>query len=411
MEQEKHRRDILGVILRANPEMMKNARPILDHPRLQQFEQHLESLLSVLRVLLKVDYDQCSRQSGTRLSRRQSSLSRHSDSSYGRNSPRSMSLCDDELLSEADGVYLPTPTLSQRTRAANHGSLRRWIVGDVAVPSNYESRLSCLFLHPQAPVRRYWSMLNIFSLIYFIVVLPLRVAFDRKHSINIALECVLDSVFAIEMIVKFLTIFIANRQTDQYVYSFRRIAWRYVQRWFLLDLMSLLPISTIVATLLPGSSGPLRFAKVTEMSRLLRLCHLSSYTKQAIPSLSGRKLRLLQFAMVLAIGAHVTACLWIFLASFDFGSTESWLETYDISLVTELDIVRAPMRRFVNRLIFAFFVQYMTAFYFASMTMTSVGFGDVYPVTKLEKIFTIFLMAFSVTGSASSTNETPSSQR
>jgi cyclic nucleotide gated channel alpha 1 len=67
---------------------------------------------------------------------------------------------------------------------------------------------------------------------------------------------------------------------------------------------------------------------------------------------------------------HIIACLWVFTATFQDSTEGTWMEGTDLS--------RGEL--------------YLTSFYFAITTITTVGYGDISGSSKIEKIFCIFLM-------------------
>ena len=90
--------------------------------------------------------------------------------------------------------------------------------------------------------------------------------------------------------------------------------------------------------------------------------------------------KLLGFVIMMA---HFFAAVWLFVAireeqnSFgDSGYVKSWISTKKISGEDWL-------------------VQYLYAFYFACVSMTTIGFGDIVPVTHREMLLCIFLIFIS----------------
>ena len=72
---------------------------------------------------------------------------------------------------------------------------------------------------------------------------------------------------------------------------------------------------------------------------------------------------------------HIVTCLWIFFGNFDF--IGSWLDNGNIDSMPNMEL-------------------YLTAFYFTTTTITTVGYGDISGNTVSEKIFCIIIMIIGV---------------
>ncbi|CAD8172860.1 unnamed protein product [Paramecium octaurelia] len=88
-------------------------------------------------------------------------------------------------------------------------------------------------------------------------------------------------------------------------------------------------------------------------------------------------LELLKLILVLFFVLHCYSCLWFFVGEYSHNHSVqgSWLELYHIQHET-------------------FAVQYLFSFYYSTVTMFTVGYGDITPVSYIERIISIFYMMF-----------------
>ncbi|CAD8080729.1 unnamed protein product [Paramecium sonneborni] len=88
-------------------------------------------------------------------------------------------------------------------------------------------------------------------------------------------------------------------------------------------------------------------------------------------------LELLKLMLVLFFVLHCYSCLWFFVGEYshNHSSQGSWLELFNIEHET-------------------FAVQYLFSFYYSTVTMFTVGYGDITPVSYIERIISIFYMMF-----------------
>lgn len=82
------------------------------------------------------------------------------------------------------------------------------------------------------------------------------------------------------------------------------------------------------------------------------------------------------FVLVLFIN-HIMCCFWYFSARLSDFEPDTW-------------VVR-------NNLIDKdYFTKYITSYYWGFQTFTTIGYGEIYPVTDTERVFAIFYMIFGV---------------
>lgn len=168
----------------------------------------------------------------------------------------------------------------------------------------------------------------------------------------------------------------------------------YLKTWLFIDLVASLPFSWISdgpffeKTQNDNSSGAmmapklLRLLKIFRFMRILKLLRVAKLTKiltKIEDHLSSNAVTNTLIYLRLLVGvffiAHWTACMWHYLSLAELDLEEiSWYNSCYIGDRTD------P------------FEVYVAALYWAFTTMTTVGYGDIVPVTLEEKLFAMFAM-------------------
>ncbi|KAJ8610385.1 hypothetical protein CTAYLR_003893, partial [Chrysophaeum taylorii] len=171
------------------------------------------------------------------------------------------------------------------------------------------------------------------------------------------------------------------------------IAKHYIKSWFLIDLVSSVPVDLLSALV---ASDDLRWLKLVRVLRLLKLARVwrlkrmhARWEIYAVFTMSYATLGIYKLAAMLIIFAHWSACLWGLAASPDIIGKASW------SWIKER---RLLLRDGDGRPLFdrgSALQTYTVSLYYSIYTMTGIGYGDVVPSTHHECAVAVFLMAVS----------------
>lgn len=247
-------------------------------------------------------------------------------------------------------------------------------------------------ISPQHAILQRWEGCMMLLLCYTAIVTPVEVGFyEPKVNAIFYVNQVVTASFIIDLILNFFTA-IVHPRTGLLVYNLNYIAQRYLKKWFIIDFVSCIPFDAMylgVGGVLPGfaSLGALRTLRLLRLVKLMRAFRLSRLYKnlELKYSLDYSLIELVKFGITAVMFAHWLAC--------GFGLVED-LEraSYSWSRLTDFGGVVVGVDGGDPREIVGSFRLYLAALYWSTMTISTIGYGDIVPVTSGERVYVIIAM-------------------
>lgn len=191
--------------------------------------------------------------------------------------------------------------------------------------------------------------------------------------------------FAIDMLLTFFTAY--HNDKDALITSKAQICSNYLRTWFAVDFLACFPFSYILLDdTQPSNYNSLvrlgRLSRLYRLVRIVRIVKLANLQKirilhqlKLLTMLSTSMKRMIKTMILCLVFVHLSACFFFLIAKINDFSPDTWVYNTGIQ-DADPD------------------VQYLNAFYWSMQTVTTVGFGDITPVSNAEKIFVIIWMAF-----------------
>uniref|UniRef100_A0A5K4FAL2 Cyclic nucleotide-binding domain-containing protein n=2 Tax=Schistosoma mansoni TaxID=6183 RepID=A0A5K4FAL2_SCHMA len=251
-------------------------------------------------------------------------------------------------------------------------------------------------IHPCSNFRFYWDLVMLLLLIANLIILPVAISFFNDDlSIHwIVFNCVSDTVFLIDIGVNFRTGIIKNNFADEIMLNPKEIARQYLKTWFLLDLLSSLPLDYIYLILHDNENFTqfvhagralrfLRFVKLLSLIRLLRLSRLVRYVSEweEFINLASKFIGIFNLVLLLLLLGHWNACLQFLIPMLHDYPVESWVAKGKLQNAYWFD-------------------QYTWALFKAMSHMLTIGYGRYPPTSLSEAWVTVISMVTGATGYA-----------
>jgi len=229
---------------------------------------------------------------------------------------------------------------------------------------------------PDGPWRSTWTVYITILILYSVVMIPVRLAFEPKITYPFEiLENIVLASFAMDILVNFNTA-VREPGSEHVVHNRRSIAIKYIKFWFWVDLISTIPFTIIVAWFHSKQVGILRSIRVLRLLRIFKLFRITKFN-ETLQSMRFNQhiINLVVLLMGIFFVAHLFACGWHYMAlqKEQTSGGETWVSVLGYADKSIYDL-------------------YVASLYFIMVTMMTVGFGDIHPVTDNERIYAIATM-------------------
>jgi len=252
------------------------------------------------------------------------------------------------------------------------------VLSDGSERSSDEARL----IDPNSVFMRRWDLISIGMLVFVMFVTPFEVAY-LQTDVNALffLNRIIDIFFISDMCIQFFLMF-RDEEKGVLIKKQDIIIRVYMRGWFWIDLIAILPFDMIGVV---ASSDDLNNLKALRIARLMRLFKLLRILRagrmfdrwESSMAINYSVLTLVKFVALTVVVAHWLACLWHMTVNIE-DKEINWVTNYGDPTDPENSLSTAEV--------------YVVALYWAVMTMSTIGYGDVTPVTTAERITATFGM-------------------
>ena len=253
-------------------------------------------------------------------------------------------------------------------------------------------------LHPQSSKRLLWDAVSLILVGVVIAMVPYQLAFVRQ---DVSLEdsgapeiinYFIDVFFICDVLLNFRSGFIDEAGVVELRSS--PVFNNYVYGWFLIDLCSSIPWDWFGGG--GGGAQMMRVLKVGKLTKIFKVFRVSKIFKEGSPmadrleeltvsSQAQNTIALSTMTGWLLLVTHILACGWGYVGHV---AEHTWMDTYSDGLddsaseyFADKTMRMEPAMR-----------EYLVCLYWALMTLTSVGYGDICPESDLGRLYAIFAM-------------------
>lgn len=241
-----------------------------------------------------------------------------------------------------------------------------------------------IIIHPKGTFKLVWDTIALVLIFYDLFYVPLTLGFElTANGFLFFFDIFKDLFFILDVLLNCMTSF--YDKNGNLISKPKAILSNYVRtKWFYIDIITALPIPLIVDFVIDEHTRNVRLLKLLRFIRFIRLIRVVKALKLLriyhkieeffYSSLFNGIKSIFSLLFYIFLCAHWIACLWHFVGQIDYDSTgDTWMMTYDL--------IGKPLSE-----------RYVASLYFAIMTMITVGYGDIVPVTMAERIVSIIAM-------------------
>jgi potassium voltage-gated channel Eag-related subfamily H protein 7 len=208
-------------------------------------------------------------------------------------------------------------------RDSIHRSEAHWVLRKRQLESATASLVErkWYILSPQMVMMQRWDLVTLLALVYTASVTPYEVGVLRNEPIYMkACNYCIDVIFLTDVIFNFFLAYF-DTHVHQWMYDQRMIAIHYMEGWFTIDVISILPFDQILAG--GGKFRSLRLLRLVRLTRILKLLRIvrakriASRIRFFQMFANNAVLRLCKFLGISLTLLHWTACIWAFVPELE----------------------------------------------------------------------------------------------
>jgi hyperpolarization activated cyclic nucleotide-gated potassium channel 2 len=271
----------------------------------------------------------------------------------------------------------------------------RWF--NYAEPPNTDfTHLPFAIIHPKSWFMTFWEFCNIIMIMGCTVLVPMELGFDLETNIWVTVvSAIIDIFFLIDI---FITFRCAYYLDHVLVIDQGKITCKYLRFWFWIDFVSASAgtFSYFLGQRDFNSLTTMKLLRIARCFKIIRLAHVQDLLDH-LDKLGPEMFFLIRFLKIFTLAilcVHFIACGWWGVAQYTTLGKMAWPDIdgvlqshvdedpsyvlYDASGGVRGDFRTAPI-----------FIQYMCSVYWAFVTVSTVGYGDINPTNIEERMFAV----------------------
>ncbi|KAI3979443.1 hypothetical protein MKX01_001635 [Papaver californicum] len=239
--------------------------------------------------------------------------------------------------------------------------------GGGARTRSYPRVMKRFVISPDDPKYRIWQNFLLLLVVYTALAAPFQYGFLFKPDGGLEIaDIVIDGVFLIDI---FITFCVGYRDKRSYLFvdNHWEIAWRYATSWLIFDVIAAIPFQLFARQYA-------LFSIVLRLWRLRRVCSMFAAIEKDI-KFNYVWVRCVRLFCQTIFYVHFAACFYYTIAARSSHPERTWLG----------DLQEESLG-----------VRYVTSIYWSVTTFTTVGYGDLHPVSTKDMLVAICYMLFNL---------------
>lgn len=254
-----------------------------------------------------------------------------------------------------------------------------------------------IYITPDNSFFKFWNIIRIILHMYSVTYMVFLICVEDRlevFTVSWFLDYFVELLYLIDMIIIFFT---AYHQKGDLIISNKKIALKYLTRWFIIDLIAIFPFEMLYDEY---GSKPLYLASNMSFHRLIRILRFvriyklfryyenTSTIKKIIQlkfidtvlkklRMNAGISRLINTLFIVLMLSHIFACIFYYSAKLNNFKEDTWIARNNFQ---DLEMN----------------ARYLASVYYSLTVVTTVGFGDITSVTVFEKILTCLWMIIGV---------------
>ena len=238
------------------------------------------------------------------------------------------------------------------------------------------NKLRYVIFIPNTKEYHRWKQLVVFSVYYTVVTTPVLLAFNISNTLIDIIGFVMDTMFILDLLISLRTAYLDT--TGKWIVNEKEIRkTRLKEQGFWMDVVGSVPVAWFASLAAP------QFQAFFRLNRLARVFKVFVYFKHKEQELSaGFSVKLLKFGLLLALYVLYCTCGWYMLGCWGTLCRDpsdllgNWTMNSDPNDFSTLSLVS----------------QFIECLYFVVGSISTTGYGDLYPMTSFERIFCCMMM-------------------